>query len=140
MRTHSDHPNYQYYTDDIESESDDVFENRLISEMVEEGILTENDFDNWGEEHPTLKDSVDIDSKKYEFIEKCCDQDAFEWYKNNFGISTLADLYRRGQGPSVDMDAIVDECISQDGIAHFIAYYDGDEMDLGNGLYAYRLN
>jgi hypothetical protein len=27
-----------------------------------------------------------------------------------------------------------------DGIAHFIARYDGEEHDLGNGLYAYRTN
>lgn len=41
---------------------------------------------------------------------------------------------------AIDMDAVVEECISQDGVAHFIASYDGNEIDLGNGLYAYRVN
>ena len=41
---------------------------------------------------------------------------------------------------AIDMDAVVEECISQDGIAHFIASYDGNEIDLGNGLFAYRTN
>lgn len=38
-----------------------------------------------------------------------------------------------------DIDEIVDEAISQDGVAHFIATYDGEELDLGNNLYAYRV-
>lgn len=45
-----------------------------------------------------------------------------------------------GIEPYVDMEAVVDECISMDGIAHFVARYDGNEHDLGDGLYAYRVN
>ena len=41
---------------------------------------------------------------------------------------------------AIDMDTVVEECISQDGVAHFIAFYDGNEIDLGNGLFAYRTN
>jgi hypothetical protein len=40
----------------------------------------------------------------------------------------------------IDMDEVVDQCIYEDGIAHFIARYDGEEHELGNGLYAYRTN
>ena len=39
-----------------------------------------------------------------------------------------------------NIDKIVDEAIKWDGIAHFISRYDGKEIDLGNGLYAYRQN
>lgn len=41
---------------------------------------------------------------------------------------------------AIDMEKVVEECIDQDGIAHFIASYDGNEIDLGNGLFAYRTN
>ena len=40
----------------------------------------------------------------------------------------------------IDLDAMADEAIRQDGEAHFIAYYDGNEIDLGHGLFAYRMN
>lgn len=131
---------YQFYIEDIEQESDDVFENRLISEMVDANILIEDDFDNWGEDNPTLKDTINLDDKKYEFIEQLCDQDAIEWYKQNFGEKELSDLVRKGNGPTIDIDKVVEECISWDGVAHFIASYDEKELNLGNGLYAYRIN
>ena len=38
------------------------------------------------------------------------------------------------------MDEVVDQCIYLDGIAHFIATYDGKEHELGNDLFAYRTN
>ena len=40
----------------------------------------------------------------------------------------------------IDIDAVAEEAINQDGIAHFVAYYDGDEEELGNGFFAYRIN
>lgn len=126
---------YTYYVEDIENENDETFENRLISELYEEDILTEEDFDNWGEEHPTVKEDVDIEDKKEEYIDKLCDrEDAFEWYKFNFGLDR--DFVKNG--PSIDMEKVVEECIDQDGIAHFVAGYDGKEIELDDDLFAYR--
>lgn len=69
-----------------------------------------------------------------------------EWILNNavegdffFGEDGLNDAVKEGR-VDIDMDKIVDECISRDGIAHFVAIYDGKEIDLGNGLYAYRVD
>lgn len=39
----------------------------------------------------------------------------------------------------IDVDKVADEAISEDGVAHFIARYDGEEVDLGNNLFAYRI-
>lgn len=36
-------------------------------------------------------------------------------------------------------DRFVGRAISLDGRGHFLASYDGDEIDLGNGLFAYRI-
>lgn len=133
---------YTYYVEDIENENDEVFENRLISELYEEDILTEKDFDNWGEEHPTVKEDVDIEDKKEEYIDKLCDEeDAVEYYKSNFGFDRdFSKLIKNGNGPSIDMEEVVEECIYQDGIAHFVASYDGEEIELDNDLFAYRIN
>jgi len=40
----------------------------------------------------------------------------------------------------VDRDKVAEEAVSEDGIAHFLAYYDGEEIDLPNNLKAYRIN
>lgn len=130
---------YDNYIGDIRDEEDNVFENRLISEMVDEGILTEDDFDNWGEDSPTVKEDIEMWSKEEEYLDKLCDQDAVEWYKDNFGLTDFKDVIK--ENPNIiDMEEVVSEAISIDGISHFIATYDGSEIELENGYYAYRTN
>lgn len=127
----------QSYVDDIETESDDVYENRLISELVDEGILTEEDFDNWGEDYPTLKDSVNLVDKKIEYVERLTPDDPIKEYKDEFDEDTFKKALDQA---GIDLNMVAEEAISQDGVAHFIASYDGNEIDLGNGLFAYRIN
>ena len=38
------------------------------------------------------------------------------------------------------VDKFVREALRYDGAGHFISSYDGSEIDLGNGLYAFRLS
>ena len=38
------------------------------------------------------------------------------------------------------MDDFVQECIDADGRGHFVANYDGEEIELENDYYAYRVN
>lgn len=40
----------------------------------------------------------------------------------------------------ISIDKIADACIDVDGIAHFIARYDGRELELDNDFYAYRVD
>ena len=37
-----------------------------------------------------------------------------------------------------DIEEFVADAISEDGRGHFLSFYDGNEIDLGNGLFAYR--
>jgi len=41
---------------------------------------------------------------------------------------------------ALDERAMAEECVDTDGIAHALASYDGDEIDLGDDFYAYRIN
>lgn len=132
---------YENYVDDIAYEDDSVYENRLVAEMVDANILTENDFDNWGEDSPILNDTVNLDDKKVEFVEHLMSDidDYVKYFIDEYGQDSLKNVIENN--PNIfDMDAIVSECISLDGIAHFVASYDGNEIDLGNGLFAYRVN
>lgn len=49
---------------------------------------------------------------------------------NNSAILSLID----------DLDHLIDDAIKCDGRGHFLAQYDGDEIELGNDLFAYRIN
>lgn len=43
-------------------------------------------------------------------------------------------------GPSkINIDKVANKAIEEDGVAHFLATYDSNEIDLGNGLFAYRV-
>ena len=132
---------YRGYVEDIEYENDYTYGNRCIQEMYDEGILTDDDFevDEDGEIlYDTLKDDVDLEAKKEEYAQHLADgNDPISWLHEIYSDKELGDfLVREGL---IDIDRVAEECIEMDGIAHFIASYDGEEVDLGD-FYGYRLN
>lgn len=60
--------------------------------------------------------------------------------KLNYIKEAFGDLEDFVKPEDIDIEAVAEEAINQDGIAHFIAYYDGEEEELGNGFLAYRIN
>lgn len=133
---------YRSYVDDIENENDNTYGNRLIQELHDEGILSDDDFevDEDGETiYDTLKDDVDLESKKDEYVERLAGSiTPLEFLKEMYSDKEIGEILE--ENGMIDMDEVIDECIREDGVAHFISSYDGNEIDLGNGLYAYRLN
>lgn len=65
-------------------------------------------------------------------------EDRLEYLKDMFSTQKFAKWIKDHN--AIDIDAVADEAISWDGVAHFIAYYDGEEIELGDGLFAYRVN
>lgn len=55
-----------------------------------------------------------------------------EWLKENDMMGQLNGM--------VNVDSMAEDALEWDGIGHFLAQYDGEEIDLGNGLFAYRRN
>lgn len=133
---------YRGYVDDIESENDYTYGNRLIEELYDNGLLEDEDFevDEDGEIlYDTLKDEVNLEDKKEEYAQYLADtNDPMSWLHEIYSDSELGQVLVDNN--LIDMDAVIEECIRLDGIAHFLAYYDGKEHDLGNGLYAYQTN
>jgi hypothetical protein len=136
------HYSNEGYADDIDEEADSEFESRLISEMYDKDILTDDDFnkdENGDVDHKSLKDSVDMEAKKEEFVNELDSQESpLDWAKEIYSDSDLAEMIKNNN--DIDIDAVVEECIDEDGVAHFIASYDDEELDLGEGLFAYRIN
>lgn len=104
-----------------------IMNNALDSEPFEE--LLDEEIDYFTTQEP------DEDSLAYV---QSFENDPIEYAKQLFGEKGFNNFVK--ERDALDMDAVVEECISQDGIAHFIASYDGNEIDLGNGLFAYRVN
>ena len=111
--------------------------------LIDEGIV--NVFDVYSEESDPWEPVLRYDFDKEEWSEKYVQtrlsqiDNYIKKYKAEFGDLALVDLFKSGE-LDVDLNKIVEECIEEDGIAHFIASYDGEQIDLGDGLYAYRIN
>jgi hypothetical protein len=113
------------YVNDIEYE-----DGRLQDELLAHGVITEED----------IESGYDVDDAKERYVELLMEDidDYVEYCGFNFGWKWVSEVAEREN--LIDMDVVVEQCIYEDGVAHFIARYDGEEHDLGNGLFAYRNN
>lgn len=126
---------YEFYADDIKEE-DGEHGNRLFDEMIENGIISEEDVTEDGE----LVDSVDFGEAKEKFVEKLCYnwENGVEWFIDNFGEEEFSKVCT--QHNLFDYDEIADMAVEWDGRGHFLSMWDGDELELPNGFYAYKQN
>lgn len=116
---------YEAYVDDIKYE-----EGRFEEEILDAGIISEEDIENGYDEDEASEKYVEyLVENAGDPVDYCGDSFGWDW------VSEMADTH-----DLFNMDEIVEQCIQEDGIAHFIARYDGDEIELENGLYAYRTN
>lgn len=133
---------YRSYVDDIENENDYTYGTRLIEELYDNDLLSDDDFevDEDGEIlYDTLKDEVDLESKKEGYAQYLTDTiDPIDWLHDIYTDEEIGKVLV--DEDMIDLDKVIEECIREDGVAHFLAMYDGVEHWLGNGLYAYQTN
>nr|DAG41043.1 MAG TPA: hypothetical protein [Caudoviricetes sp.] len=133
----------EYYLNDSASESDSIYGNRLIAELYDDGFLEDADFEEDEDgniDYTTLKDSVDLDDITEDYVEYLVNRegDPIESYISNFGKDDFYTAVIDHNLP--DISETVEEAIDWDGVAHFIASYDGDELELEDDYYAYRID
>ena len=109
---------YFNYINDIRDEESvyEEYETRLDEEMDEAGVETEEEF---------------LD---------CLIDDAgnsIDWYIDNFGEEEFKSVCE--ECDLIDWDSVIEEVISEDGVANSIATYDGKEYVIGE-YFIYRLN
>ena len=109
---------YSNYINDIKDEESgyDEYETRLEEEMNDAGVETEEEF---------------LD---------CLIEDAgnsIDWYIDCFGYEEFKSVCE--ECDLIDWDSVIEEVISEDGLAHSIATYDGKEYEVGE-YFIYRLN
>lgn len=115
----------EFYVEDIEYE-----DGRLEEELLDAGIITEDQ----------VQSGYDVEDAKEAYVDYLVKNagDPIEHFKDNFGQESFSNTVK--QYDLIDIDAVAEQCIEWDGIAHFIARYDGEEIELANGLFAYRTN
>ena len=65
--------------------------------------------------------------------------DSVEWFRSSFGESEL-DQIAINHPEVVDLDKLAQYVVDTDGVANTLAGYDGKEIELYEGGYAYRVN
>ena len=109
---------YLDYINDIRDEESgyDEYETRLDEEMDDAGVDTEEEF-------------------LYCLIDDA--GNSIDWYIDCFGYEEFK--YICEECDLIDWDSVIEEVISEDGIANSIATYDGKEQVIGE-YFIYRLN
>jgi hypothetical protein len=125
------------YVQDIESESDRKYANRLIAELVENGLMDEEDAESDNAEE--LADEL-----KYDYValltEEKLDEgnDGLDYFINNFGESETYKMVMDNN--LINVDEASQDAVQTDGIGHFLSSYDGETLYLSDDYVAYRIN
>lgn len=103
---------YESYIEDIKFEGE-----RLREEMEDAEVETEEEFLNY------LMENIDDYAEEFEFA-----------YGNDVFIEAVK------ENDLLNMDKVIDFTLENDGYGNTLSGYDGEEIELDNNLYAYRLN
>jgi hypothetical protein len=123
------------YANDIENEDSDEYANRLIEEMVENGIVSSEE---------AKEDDFDAEDYKNDFVNLRTSEsieegnDGLDYYINNFGEEQAFKVV--SDNNLINIDEASKSAIDTDGIGHFLSRYDGEQINLSNGHVAYRTN
>jgi len=123
------------YANDIESEDSDEYSNRLIEEMVDNGIVSSEE---------AKEDDFDAEDYKEDFVKLMTSNqieegnDGLDYYVSNFGEEQAFKVV--SDNNLINIDEASESAIDTDGIGHFLSRYDGEQIDLSNGHVAYRVN
>lgn len=121
---------------------DGRFESLFEEECYNRNVLSDEDFEEDEDGVLVLKDKSDANIEELEYQLKDVMfsniSDHYEYLCDTFGKDEVCDILVENN--AFDEEAIAKETVDTDGIALFLASYDSDELDLGDGLFAYRID
>lgn len=128
---------YDVVQDEISAGVNDYSDDELVDVAIEEHDI---DVKPYYDEQTGELDVYGLREVVIEKEMKGIGDDYLQYCADTFGWDWVKDLINEHWSEIFDLEDIVDECIEADGYAHFIARYDGEEIDLGDGIFAYRTN
>ena len=127
---------YKYYAEDIKTEMNSKYGNRLNEECVEARLIEESEIVNG--EYVGEKDLIDeLAHHLTEEVRKNYNGNFVKHYTLNFGTDFLKHIMKTNEHIDYDYNAIAKESIKLDGYGHFLSYYDGKTIELDDGLMAF---
>ena len=133
----------KFYCEDIANESSREFDNRLVEECYERGLIDDDDFeedeDGDVDHEQCKKDNDDLIELMVEDMNNDYD-DPVEWYKDNFGEEDLSKVAIENN--LVDLDAVIEEVKNIDGRGCLATWNNVENEEKVNGewFYIYRTN
>ena len=125
------------YVEDIASETDSKYLNRLIAELVNNGLMDEDDAESENAEEIA-------DDLKYDYISLLTEgqldegMNGLQYFIDNFGENETYGMVVDNN--LIDIDEASQDAVNIDGIAHFLSSYDGETLYLSDDCVAYRTN
>lgn len=131
-----------YLAGEFLNESVPTYGNRLVEECYDNNLINDDDFETDENGDPDYEqctvDNWDLQERYKDWY--VGNEDAVEWYKENFGEDSFRDVVKEHN--LLDTDTIIDEVKSNDGRS-CLASYDGVENEYdynGETYYIYRTN
>ena len=123
--------NIRYDVDENMSDDD------VVAECISNDIISE---ESAYDEDGNIREEVDMDDLRDKLIEtRLEDVDSYAEYLKDLGFED--DFFKDYIDDEKAIDALVDDVdVNGSGRGQELAYYDGDELELDNGFYAYRTN
>jgi hypothetical protein len=135
---------FEGYCYDIANETDYTYDNRLVAECYDEGLIEDTDFETDEEDEPNYSEcllSTDELVERYVDYHMSRIDDFIEEFKFNFGEREFNDTVIERN--LIDIDELVSDIVGTDGPANSLAGYDGNEVNYdfdGITYYMYRNN
>lgn len=135
---------FESYCEDIATEGDNTYDNRLVQECYDAGIIDDNDFEKDEDGEPDYYYCLLNESELTDrYVDYHLDSisDFIEEFKFQFG----EDEFNRAvmDNNLIDIDELVEDIVSTDGPANSLARYDGNEVEYpfeGITYFMYRNN
>ena len=131
-----------FVREDIEQQVWDMSDEEVANEAIDLGFVNSEDvYDEESDEYsPELRDDVDFDDLRNRIIESRIDDiDNYGEYLQDAGFDDY--FLSNYIDDEMVIDALKDNAdVNGSGRGQELSYYDGEEHDLGNGLFAYRID
>ena len=122
---------FRFYCEDIANEGDNTYDNRLVQECYDEGLITDSDFEEDEDGEPDYTQCL-VDEE--DLVDRYVDNyvsgiyDPIQTYIDNFGAYDFDNVVKNNPN-LIDLDSLANDIVEADGVANSLARYDGEEIE-----------
>jgi len=122
---------FENYCYDIANEGDDTYDNRLVQECYDEGLIDDSDFEEDEDGEPNYEEClIDTDELTERYVENHMNSitDFVQEFIFQFGTDEFNDVVKRYN--LIDFNELAEDIVDIDGPANSLARYDGNENEI----------